>query len=502
MIVDELKKSFLQQAFEGKITHSLNDDTSVEESLKKIFVQKQLLIDTYKVRNEPEYKEVSETEFLFSIPKTWRWVRIGQLGVFKKGPFGSALTKSMFVKENENTVKVYEQKNAIQKDIDLGDYYITSDYFESKMKSFEIKAGDIIVSCAGTIGETYVIPNEHKKGIINQALMRMTMVDELNVDYFLKYFDYILKRISNNLSSGSAIKNIPPFDVFKQLLIPLPPIEEQQRIVNKLTELFSKLDEAKTIEEELKILKGKFPTDMKKSLLKHAFSGKLSERLSSDTNVNDLLLHIKLEKEELIKIGKITDSKKMKEIKPEEIPFDIPKEWKWVRWGELSNSIQYGLNAGAQVNGGAKLVRISDIQDNQIVWENVPYCDIKETEIPQYSLNENDILFARTGGTVGKSVVVKNIPNDVPYVFAGYLIRSNYSSEMNFKFLKYFMESSLYWEQLKNGTIGSAQPNCNGQTLSKMILPLPPIEEQQRIVDKLEQLLPLCDDIELLVTGE
>ena len=108
----------------------------------------------------------------------------------------------------------------------------------------------------------------------------------------------------------------------------------------------------------------------------------------------------------------------------------------------------------------------------------------------------------RTGGTVGKSVVVKNIPNDVPYVFAGYLIRSNYSSEMNFKFLKYFMESSLYWEQLKNGTIGSAQPNCNGQTLSKMILPLPPIEEQQRIVDKLEQLLPLCDDIELLVTGE
>lgn len=235
--------------------------------------------------------------------------------------------------------------------------------------------------------------------------------------------------------------------------------------------------------------------ELKKSILISAFKGNLSERLDSDSNVEELLKCIDQEKEYLIKQKQITKPKSLDIISDKEKPFIIPNEWKWVRWGELSNSIQYGLNAGAQTKGKAKLVRISDIQNNEIVWDLVPYCEINETEISQYILNENDILFARTGGTVGKSVIVKNIPTDVPYVFAGYLIRSNYSSKMNYKYLKYFMESPLYWEQLKNGTIGSAQPNCNGQTLSKMILPLPSIEEQQRIVDKIEELFAKLDEL-------
>ena len=137
------------------------------------------------------------------------------------------------------------------------------------------------------------------------------------------------------------------------------------------------------------------------------------------------------------------------------------------------------------------MVRISDIQDGRVLWESVPYCEIAEKDIPIYLLSANDILFARTGGTVGKSYLVKNVPEDA--IYAGYLIRTRYNTHLCPECMKYFMESQLYWDQLHNGTIATAQPNCNGKTLSRMILPLPPLAEQKRIVARLEVLLPLCE---------
>ena len=170
----------------------------------------------------------------------------------------------------------------------------------------------------------------------------------------------------------------------------------------------------------------------------------------------------------------------------EEIPFEIPKGWEWERWGNISQSIQYGYNAPALEHGAIKMVRISDIQENCVLWDNVPYCQIEENDIDTYLLKVNDILFARTGGTVGKSFLVEEVPERA--IYAGYLIRTRYSSLLNPRYMKLFMESQLYWEQLKNGTIATAQPNCNGKTLAKMLLPIPPTKEQDRIVGKLTQL--------------
>ena len=133
------------------------------------------------------------------------------------------------------------------------------------------------------------------------------------------------------------------------------------------------------------------------------------------------------------------------------------------------------------------MVRISDIQDNSVMWETVPYCDIKEEEIDAYLLNPNDILFARTGGTVGKSYLVQEVPEEA--IYAGYLIRTRYSDHLCPQYLKYFMESELYWSQLREGTIATAQPNCNGKTLGNMLVPIPPSYEQIRIVEKLNAIM-------------
>ena len=176
----------------------------------------------------------------------------------------------------------------------------------------------------------------------------------------------------------------------------------------------------------------------------------------------------------------------------EEIPFDVPQGWGWERWGNIAQTIQYGYNAPALEHGVIKMVRISDIQENCVLWDNVPYCLIDENDIDTYLLKVNDILFARTGGTVGKSFLVEEVLEKA--IYAGYLIRTRYSSLLNPRYMKSFMESQLYWEQLKNGTIATAQPNCNGKTLAKMLLPIPPTKEQDRIVKKLTQLSSFLDN--------
>ena len=253
---EALKKSILQEAVQGKLVPQGPSDEPAEALLERIRAEKQRLIKEGKIKkdkhesvifrrdNSHYEKRGSEEvciddEIPFEVPSSWALIRLDDIGIYRKGPFGSSLTKSMFVPKGADTVKVYEQKNAIQKDYTLGTYYITRQYYESKMKSFTVEPGDILVSCAGTIGETYILPEQIELGIINQALMRMTIFAPIDLDYFLLYFDYVLKQAAKETSKGSAIKNIPPFEIFKKLILPLPPLEEQKRIVEKVRELES-----------------------------------------------------------------------------------------------------------------------------------------------------------------------------------------------------------------------------------------------------------------------
>ena len=237
---------------------------------------------------------------------------------------------------------------------------------------------------------------------------------------------------------------------------------------------------------------------LKNKILDLAIRGKLTRQLPDDGTAEELYEKIQEEKQALVEAGKIKKEKPLKEIEKDEVPFEIPENWKWVHWGNLAESIQYGYNAPAKESGRTKMVRISDIQDNEVMWDNVPFCDISEDEIKGYLLHENDILFARTGHTVGKSYIVRNVPPEA--IFAGYLIRTSYSKKLCPKYMKFYMESNLYWHQLKSGTIATAQPNCNGKTLSKMVLPLPPMFEQERIVTVVEKLFAEIATIEKLQT--
>src|SRR5699024_9272565 len=180
MNAESLKNSILQLAIQGKLVEQREEEGTGIELFEKIKNEKEEMIKLKLIRKEKTFPKIEREEIPYEIPENWVWVRFGDLGSYRKGPFGSALKKSLFVPKGKNTIKVYEQKNAINKDVNIGDYYITQEYFEEKMKNFELSTGDIIVSCAGTIGETYVMPEQFERGIINQALMQMKLMPSLN----------------------------------------------------------------------------------------------------------------------------------------------------------------------------------------------------------------------------------------------------------------------------------------------------------------------------------
>lgn len=187
-----------------------------------------------------------------------------ELADYKKGPFGSALKKEIFVPKSNDTVKVYEQQNAIGHDWKLERYFITNDYFK-KMKSFEVVSGDIIVSCAGTIGEMYVLPEDAESGVINQALMRVREnKDIINQKYFMMVFDQMLSKEGQKLTNGSALKNIPPFADMKKQAVLLPCLEEQQKIADFLSSVD---DVIVTSEQEVANLE-----EQKKGVMQKIFS--------------------------------------------------------------------------------------------------------------------------------------------------------------------------------------------------------------------------------------
>lgn len=237
---------------------------------------------------------------------------------------------------------------------------------------------------------------------------------------------------------------------------------------------------------------------LRQKILDLAIHGKLVPQDPNDEPASVLLERIRAEKERLVKEGKIKRPKKMKATsdKPhyENVPFVVPSSWVWTTVGEISQSILYGVSESAKTQGTYRLLRITDIQDNKVNWDTVPFTDYENEKAEAYLLKDGDILFARTGATVGKSYLVNNLKEKA--IYASYLIRVQTSHYVLPAFVKYFFESGFYWEQVLGNSVGIGQPNVNGTILSNLELPIPPIMEQKRIVKELGEWLSIIDKIE------
>ena len=432
-------------------------------------------------------------EVPFEIPESWEWVRLGSIG-----DWGSGATPS------RTTPEYYNGNIPWLKTGDLNDGYIThipETITERALLETSVRLnpiGSVLIAMYGaTIGKLGILQTP---ATTNQACCACIPFTGI-YNEFLFYFLMSQKLAFIKRGEGGAQPNISKGKIVATLM-PLPPKAEQKRIVEKLHILQPYIESYTLLEKEDIKLHHSFPEILKKSILQYAIQGKLVPQAPTDEPASVLLERIRAEKEQLIKAGKIKRDKHesvifrrdnsyyervdgIERCIDDEMPFEIPESWRWTRWGTVATSIQYGYNAPAKQCGRIRMVRISDIHENLVTWTTVPFCDIDELDISTYLLQPNDILFARTGGTVGKSFLVRDVPYEA--IYAGYLIRTRYSALLCPQYLKYFMESPLYWQQLKTGTTATAQPNCNGQTLSNMLLPLPPAKEQYRIVEKINR---------------
>lgn len=358
-------------------------------------------------------------------------------------------------------------------------------------EKYTLHDGDIVFSRAGSVGFSYLIKNPPKAVFASYLIRIRPFSFDKYVSFFMKSPIY-WKSISDS-SSGITLQNINAKKL-KNINIPLPPLNEQHRIVEKIEELFTRLDSGI---ESLQRIKAQIKT-YRQSVLKSAMEGRLTQEWREKHEhelepASELLERIKEERKK--KLGK-----KYKELPPvetSELP-ELPGGWVWTRVGEVSNFIQYGYTASSNKESiGPKMLRITDIQNNLVNWDEVPYCKIESKEKQKYLLKEGDLVFARTGATVGKSYLIKG---DIPEaVFASYLIRISLSDSLKKEFINYFFKSNFYWSQIYKGRIGIGQPNVNSKILAKIYLPLASIPEQQKIVEEIERLLSVADDIEKTV---
>lgn len=167
-----------------------------------------------------------------------------------------------------------------------------------------------------------------------------------------------------------------------------------------------------------------------------------------------------------------------------EVPFDIPNAWYWIKLKMILSKIQYGFNGAGKDNGKYKLLRITDIQNNSVNWNTLPFCDIEDHIVSEYQVKKDDIFIARTGGTIGKSFLLNEEKSNI--VFAGYLIRLQLINKKQSPYIAKYLHSPLYWNQVSDKSAGTGQPNINGVSLSNLLIPIPPIIEQKRILKKLD----------------
>lgn len=438
-----------------------------------------------------------EDEIPFDEPDGWSWVRLGDIGQYKKGPFGSSITKAMFVPDSPTAIKIYEQKNAINKDASLGTYFISEEKYQS-LRGFEVFPNDIIVSCAGTIGETYVLPNGMRKGIINQALMKISLYDLGMLEFYLVYFDFQLKASTQEHGHGIALKNIPPFDVLKKYFMPVPPLQEQRRIIKELTSILQFLNAIDADRADISSLIAR----TKAKVLDLAIRGQLVPQNPDDEPAFVLLERIRTEKEALIKAGRIKRDKRESVIfrgvdnsyyeKIEDtiicindiIPFELPDGWAWARGYSCFSGMESKRPTGVDFD----YIDIDSIDNrNHVITEPKHMAVHDAPSRASRAVHAGSVLFSLVRPYLQN---IAFIPQEYSNCIAstGFYV-CNTSGALIPEFMFSLMLSPYVVNGLNQFMKGDNSPSISKDDLENWLYPIPPIAEQKRIVIHVQKVL-------------
>ena len=488
-IAEQLRQAVLLAAIQGKLTEQLPEDGNARDLLAEIQAEKAKLIAEKKIKKEKPLEPISDDEIPFDIPDNWLIVKFSD--VFYKITDGTHKTPKYVT----NGIPFISVKNISTGQLSFSDIkYITKSEHEELYSRCDPEQGDILISKVGTTGVPVIVnTNEQFSLFVSVALLKYVhhLLDGNYLVYAFKS-PYVYQQSQDN-TRGVGNKNWV-LDAIKNTCFPLPPLAEQHRIVARVDELMAKIDELEKVENELNALHKAFPGDMKAALLQAAMQGKLTEQLPEDGNAENLLKSIEAEKGKLVAEKKIKKQKALEPIADDEIPFEIPDNWKWNRLRNLvyNRGQKTPVKEFSYIDIGSIDNIHQRLNDNETI--------IPAAEAPSRArkiVGLGDILYSTVRPYLHNACIIDKNFRAEPIASTGFAVLTCYKG-VNSKYLLYYMLSPAF-DQYANATDnakGVAYPAINDEKLYKAVVPLPPLAEQQRIVEKLDKLLPLCVSLE------
>ena len=479
MTAQDLKNSILQLAMQGKLVPQDPSDEPASELIKKIKADKVRLIKEGKNRKEKPLLPMSIEEIPYDIPVNWEWERFGNIVNLLSG---QDMTPSEY---NSNSYGIPYITGA--SNIDGQDIIINR--WTDKAKAVAHK-GDLLLTCKGTVGKIAILEEENAH--IARQLMAITplRVDGIFIKFFIENQIPHLKSNSKSLIPGIERNNV------LSLCIPIPPLEEQKRIVEKIEELLPLIERYDESEKRLLELNKKFPDELRKAILQQAVQGKLTEQDPHDEPASELLKKIKAEKIRLIKEGKIKKEKPLPPISDDEIPFDIPEGWVWIRLNSIAQKITDGTHHSPPniQSGDYMYITAKNIKEYGVELHNVTYvtAEIHNEIFSRCNPEFGDLLLIKDGATAGVATV-NNIHEPFSMLSSVALIKL--CPSVLPEYVVWVLRSNLFYANLRANMKGAAITRVTLKQIEPMLLPLPPLAEQDRIVAKIKELLPLCDSL-------
>ena len=500
MTPQELKNSILQLAIQGKLVEQRPEEGTAQELYAQIQAEKQRLIKEGKLKKEKPLPEITEDEKPFEIPEGWMWVRLSKIWTVINGDRGKNYPSKS--KLSNNGIPFISAVNLDGKTVVKDDKLLcmTEEQYE-KLGNGKLQRGDIVVCIRGSLGKHGIYPFE--KGAIASSLviLRSYFTHKSIDDFLMLYLDspLLLSEIKK-YDNGTAQPNLSAKNL-EQFLIPLPPLAEQKRIVSKIEELLPLVDRYEQAWTKLEDFNHRFPEDMKKSILQQAIQGKLVEQRPEEGNAQELYAQIQAEKQRLIKEGKIKKEKPLPEITEDEKPFEIPDGWMWVRLGSLLHFIDTGKSFKCDEVPPNKnqcgIIKVSAVTWGTFQEDESKTCYSDDSWVEAYAIHPGDFLICRanTATLVGGCVIVDDISKRL--MLSDKVLRLHYTNLVCPRYALWALRTPLARNQFGMAATGTSESmkNISQDTIRRLVIPLPPLAEQKRIVARLEELLPLCEKL-------